>query len=96
LRHSSDDTDARKVTVRRFGRSDRSAQPEGDGVTERFVRKLEKNFLWVRRFARVVELVEALREFRRRYNEQWLIERRGYRTPAQVRRGDARSASAVA
>jgi hypothetical protein len=35
---------------------------------------------------KVPELVEALREFRRRYNEQWLIERHGYRTPAQVPR----------
>ena len=33
----------------------------------------------------VAELVEALREFRRRYNEQWLIERHGYRTPSQAR-----------
>ena len=66
-----------------------------NGVAERFIRTLKENLLWVRRFATVVELVEALREFRRRYNEQWLIERRGYRTPAQVRRGDAGSASAV-
>ena len=66
-----------------------------NGVAERFIRTLKENLLWVRRFATVVELVEALREFRRRYNEQWLIERRGYRTPAQVRRGGAGSASAV-
>ena len=49
-------------------------------------RTLKENFLWVRHFATVVELIEALREFRRRYNEQWLIERHGYRSPAQVRR----------
>ena len=71
-------------------------QPEGDGVAERFVRTLKENLLWVRSFATVAELVEALREFRLRYNEQWLIERHGYRTPAQVRRGYAGSASAVA
>ena len=93
---SVDHTEARNDILGCFGRSHRRAQPEGDGVTERFVRKLKKNVLWVRRFATVVELVEALREFRRRYNEQWLIERHGYRTPAQVRRGDAGSASAVA
>ncbi len=61
-------------------------QPEGNGVAERFVRTLKENLLWVRHFATVVELVEALREFKRRYNEQWLIERHGYRSPAQVRR----------
>ena len=71
-------------------------EPEGNGVAERFIRTLKENLLWVRSFATVAELVEALREFRRRYNEQWLIGRRGYRTPAQVRRGYARSASAVA
>ena len=48
-------------------------EPEGNGVAERFIRTLKENLLWVRHFATVAELVEALREFRRRYNEQWLI-----------------------
>ena len=30
-------------------------------------------------------LVEALREFKRTYNERWLIERHGFRTPDAVR-----------
>jgi hypothetical protein len=47
-------------------------------------------------FATVAELVEAVREFKRRYNEQWLIGRHRYRTPAQIRRGYAGSASEVA
>jgi putative transposase len=71
-------------------------EPEGNGVAERFIRTLKENLLWIRSFATVAELVAALREFRRRYNEQWLIERHGYRTPAQVRRGYAGSAPAVA
>jgi hypothetical protein len=33
----------------------------------------------------VAELVEALREFRRRYNEQWLIGRHGHRWPSRAR-----------
>jgi putative transposase len=61
-------------------------EPEGNGVAERFIRTLKENLLWVRHFATVVELIEALREFKRRYNDQWLIERHGYRSPAQVRR----------
>ena len=60
-------------------------EPEGNGVAERFIRTLKENLLWVRPFATVAELVEALREFKRRYNEQWLIERHGYRTPSQAR-----------
>jgi transposase InsO family protein len=60
-------------------------EPEGNGIAERFIRTLKENLLWIRPFATVAELVEALREFRRRYNEQWLIERHGFRTPAQAR-----------
>jgi len=60
-------------------------EPEGNGLVERFVRTLKENLLWVRHFATVAELVEALREFRRTYNERWLIERHGYRSPGRVR-----------
>ena len=40
----------------------------------------------MRSFATVAELVEALREFKRTYNERWLIGRHGHRTSSQVRR----------
>jgi hypothetical protein len=58
----------------------RRAQPEGDGVAERFVRTIQKNLLWVRSFATVAEPVEALREFKRIYNERWLIGRHSFRS----------------
>jgi hypothetical protein len=58
-------------------------------------RRSWKHFAF-RKFATVAELVEALRGFRLRYNEQWLIERHGYRKPAQVRFGFAGSTSAIA
>jgi transposase InsO family protein len=61
-------------------------EPEGNGVAERFIRTLKENLLWVQHFATVAELIEALQEFKRLYDEQWLIERHGYRPPAQVRR----------
>ena len=61
-------------------------EPEGNGCAERFIRTLKENLLWVRSFATVAELVEALREFRGQYNEQWLIGRHGYRAPSRVRR----------
>jgi hypothetical protein len=60
----------------------------GNGVAERFIRTLKENLLWIRHFATVAELTEALREFRRRYNREWLIERHGFRTPSQAR-GDS-------
>ena len=60
-------------------------EPEGNGCAERFIRTLKENLLWVRRFATVEELRQALLDFRRRYNAIWIVERHGYRTPAQVR-----------
>jgi transposase InsO family protein len=60
-------------------------EPEGNGIAERFIRTLEENLLWVQSFTTVAALVEALREFKRLYNEHWLIERHGFRTPSQAR-----------
>ena len=60
--------------------------PEGNGCAERFIRTLKENLLWVRTFATVEELRPALLEFRQAYNEHWLIERHGHRSPAQFRR----------
>jgi transposase InsO family protein len=40
---------------------------------------------WVRRFETVEELRPALQRFRETYNRTWIVERHGYRTPAQVR-----------
>lgn len=60
--------------------------PEGNGCAERFIRTLKENLLWVRTFRTVEELRLALIDFRRTYNECWLIERHGHRSPAQFRR----------
>ena len=60
-------------------------EPEGNGVSERFIRTLKEQLLWIRYFATVEELRLALLEFKDKYNRQWLVEKHGYRTPAQVR-----------
>ena len=60
-------------------------EPEGNGCAERFIRVLKENLLWVRRFDTVEELRLALLAFRQTYNQSWIIERHGYKTPAQVR-----------
>jgi putative transposase len=60
-------------------------EPEGNGCVERFIRTLKENLLWVRRFDTIEELRLALLEFQRLYNHTWIVERHGYRTPAQVR-----------
>jgi putative transposase len=59
--------------------------PEGNGCAERFVRILKENLLWVKDFATVEELRLALIDFKHIYNENWIIQRHGYKTPAQVR-----------
>jgi putative transposase len=59
--------------------------PEGNGCAERFIRTLKENLLWVRDFDTVEDLRLALLEFRRRYNETWILERHGYQTPAAIR-----------
>jgi putative transposase len=60
--------------------------PEGNGCAERFIRILKENLLWVKTFDTVEELRQALLEFQRLYNQTWIIQRHGYKTPAQVRR----------
>ncbi len=62
-------------------------EPEGNGCAERFIRTLKENLLWVRHFATVEELRLALQAFKELYNQTWIIERHGYKTPAQVRAG---------
>jgi putative transposase len=60
-------------------------EPEGNGCAERFIRTLKENLLWVRRFETIEELRQALHAFKDTYNQTWIVERHGYRTPAQVR-----------
>ena len=60
--------------------------PEGNGCAERFIRTLKENLLWVRTFDTIEELQTALKQFKRDYNEHWLIQRHGHRSPNQFRR----------
>ena len=60
-------------------------EPECNGCAERFIRTLKENLLWIRRFETIEELRQALQGFKETYNQNWIIERHGYLTPAQVR-----------
>ena len=42
----------------------------------------KENLLWVRSFATIEELRQALLVFRETYDTTWLIERQGFLTPA--------------
>ena len=59
--------------------------PEGNGVIERFFRTLKEQLLWVKHFKTVDQLLEALHDFKQRYNGHWIMQRHNYRTPKQVR-----------
>ncbi len=41
--------------------------------------------LWIERFDTPDELRARIRGFARNFNEHWLLERHGYRTPRQAR-----------
>lgn len=60
-------------------------EPEGNGCAERFIRTLKENLLWIKPFKTIEELRQALHTFKDNYNNHWLIERHGHKTPAQVR-----------
>jgi putative transposase len=63
-----------------------SAPPNATAATARFIRTLKENVLWVRWFEAIEELRQALLDFQRPYNGEWIIQRHGFRAPAQVRR----------
>jgi putative transposase len=60
--------------------------PEGNGCIERFFRTLKEQLLWVRSFKDAEDVRRAVAAWIAIYNENWLIERHGYRSPAAVRR----------
>lgn len=64
-------------------------EPQGNGCAERFVRILKENLLWLKPFRNAEDLREALLAFRIEYNRNWILQRHGYKTPAQVRRSQS-------
>lgn len=62
-------------------------QPEGNGCVERFMRTLKEQLLWLRNFHNLEGLRQALLVFKEQYNEHWLVERNGFRSPRQPRQG---------
>ena len=69
-------------------------EPETNGCAEKAIQVLKEQLLWIERFETLEDLRQAVRHFGRTYNEQWLIERHGYRTPIEAR--DHLRAQAVA
>ena len=69
-------------------------EPQGNGVAERFMRTLKEQCLWSRLFEDVDDLRQAVTSFIEAYNNEWLIERLGHRTPREAFR-DATAAQAA-
>jgi len=60
-------------------------QPETNGVVERFFRTLKEQAIYGRVFRNLEEVRQAVADFVELYNEQWLIEKNGYRSPLAAR-----------
>lgn len=60
-------------------------QPETNGVAERFHRTLKDQILNGRLFRNLAEVREAVGQFVKVYNEQWLVAKRGYQSPLEAR-----------
>src|SRR5262249_24635712 len=68
-------------------------EPECNGCAERFMRTLKEQCLYLHQFRDLEEAREIIGAFIARYNAEWIVERLGYRTPAQARRDALREAA---
>ena len=60
-------------------------EPETNGCAEKAIQTLKEQILWIERFDTLERLRARIRQFAADYNQHWLLERHGYRTPAQAR-----------
>ena len=54
-------------------------------MIEKFLQTLKEQVLWIERFDTLEQLRTRVRQFARDFNEHWLLERHGYRSPRQAR-----------
>ena len=59
------------------------AEPQANGVAERFNRTLKEQIIHGRIYRNIAELRDAVRDFVELYNAQWIVEKNGYLSPAQ-------------
>lgn len=62
------------------------SEPETNGVAERFNRTLKEQVIYGRVFQNIQDVRLAVADFITKYNQQWLVGKLGYRSPAQARR----------
>ena len=61
------------------------AEPQTNGVAERFNRTLKEQIIHGRIYRNIAALRDAVRDFVELYNAQWIVEKNGYLSPAQAR-----------
>jgi putative transposase len=70
------------------------AEPQTNGVAERFNRTLKEQAIYGRVFANLDEVRAAVAAFVRRYNAEWRVEKLGFQSPLEARAGFAVRAAA--
>jgi putative transposase len=68
-------------------------EPECNGLIERFMRTLKEECIYVHHFRTLEEARFVIGRFIQQYNSDWLLQRHGYKTPAEVRCEYARKAA---
>lgn len=61
------------------------AQPQGNGIAERFIKTLKQQAIYGRAFKNALEVNQAVKKFVHDYNHHWRIERLHFLTPAEAR-----------
>ncbi len=59
-------------------------EPECNGIMERWIRTLKEECLYLHDFQTLEQARQLISQFIECYNREWLIERHGHRTPADV------------
>jgi putative transposase len=61
------------------------AEPQTNGVAERFIRTVKEQVIYGRVFRNLDEVRQLVGAFIRRYNAEWLVEKLGFQSPQQAR-----------
>ena len=70
------------------------AQPQGNGIAERFIRTLKEQAIYGRIFRNAEEVRQAVQTFVTNYNHHWRLERLGFFTPVEARQAALDKAAA--